>query len=288
MERLLKKSLLTIVFIASIFFTSYSQFSVGIGLTPGLGYLRSAGLKQGGSVLESQQHAQQYSYKTQAGVQIGFHAVVQYRLTHQLSLVAMPGIRFVHSTINGLEIENSPLSGSNYVEHKITSIATLKGTQFQLPILAKYYILPDKQYFATAGLCLSYSSPMKLYSNEDSTTAYFVNNMVDPSNTKKFENKSIKLDQYNPIQMGMLLGIGTSVLTGYRHNLDIELSYYIPFTSSYYYTTNTNFTNQALLNSVFTQAGKQGFEGATGKSLNHYNMHMINLTIRYLIYTKVK
>jgi hypothetical protein len=287
MERLFKIVLLTAVFGISILSETFAQISVGVGLNPGLGYLRSAGLKDAASIMKSQNGDQQYSYRTKAGVQIGFHAVVQYRLTHQLSLVAMPGIRFVHSSINGLLIKNDPLSGSNYLEQKITSTATLIGTQYQLPLLAKYYIIPDKQYFATAGLCFSYSSPMKLNSTEDSTNAYYINNMVDPSSVKRLENKNIKLDQYNPFQMGMLLGIGTSVLTGYRHNLDIELSYYIPFTSSNYYTTNASFSSQALLNQAFTQTGKQNIESATGKSL-HYNMHMINLTVRYLIYSKVK
>lgn len=288
MQVLFRIVLVAFIFAASATQYSYSQISLGVGITPGFGYIRSSQLKKMGPEIEAHNNAQQCDYKTRAAFQMGFHAVVQYRLTHQMNIVAMPGIHFFNSTYNSTYTKNEALGAGDYIEHRITSIAKFKGTQFQLPIFAKYYLIPDKPYFATAGLCFSYNSKMKMHSEEDSITTSFIGSGVATSNKKDYEYSNVKIDGYKPFQMHMILGIGTSVLTGYRRNLDIELSYYIPLTSSPYYTTDAAYSAQALNNKVFTQDGKKSLEQSTGKSLGHYRMHMINLTVRYLIYTRVK
>ncbi|MBC7451345.1 MAG: PorT family protein [Cytophagales bacterium] len=280
--------LVVIVFTVISIQHGYSQISLGVGITPGLGYLRSSQLKQMGPVIEEQDNAQLCDYKTRAAFQLGFHAVVQYRLTHQINIVAMPGINIFQSTYNSTFTKNESLGGDDYIEHRIVSIAKFKGTQFQIPIFAKYYLIPDKPYFATAGLNFSYNSKMKMYSEEDSITTSFIGSGLGASSKKDYDYSNIKIDGYKPFQMHMILGIGTSILTGYRRNLDIELSYYIPLTSSPYYTTDAAYSAQALNNKVFTQDGKESLEKSTGKNLNHYRMHMINLTVRYLIFTRVK
>ena len=129
---------------------------------------------------------------------------------------------------------------------------------------------------------------MKMYSEEDSITSTYTKEDLYFSNAKNYEFKNIKIDEYNPFQMQMILGLGTSILTGYRRNLDIELSYYLPITSSPYYTTDADYSAQALNNKVFTKDGKESMEQATGKNLDHYRMHMFKLTVRYFIFTKVK
>lgn len=265
---------------------AHAQFSFGLGSTFGIGYLRSSQLKQGGRAIQNQDATiVRNDYKVRASAQIGFQGVIQYRLTHQICLLASPGFNLFRSTYNNIYISNQALNSTDYITHKILSNTTFKSTQLILPIVAKYYIIPDKNYFATAGLRFAYNTNMRMYSEEDSITSYYNSSGLASSNKQDREYKNVKIDGYKPFQMHFLLGIGTSILTGYRHNLDIELTYAIPLTSSSYYTTDATYTANALTNSVYTQNGKASFENATGKNLDHFRMHQISLTVRYLIYS---
>jgi hypothetical protein len=286
MENYLKKYVLLLFISCSTVIIANAQFSFGLGSTLGIGYLRSSQLKQGGQAIQNQDPSVTRSdYKVRASAQIGFQGIIQYRLTHQLCLVASPGFNLFRSTYNNLYIRNETLNSTDYITHKVLSTATFKSTQLILPIIAKYYIIPDKNYFATAGVQFTYNTNMRMYSQEDSITSYYNTSGLASSNTKDREYKNVKIDGYKPFQMAFLLGIGTSILTGYRHNLDVELTYSIPLTSSSYYTTDATYTANALSNSVYTQNGKAGFENATGKNLDHFKMHQISLTVRYLIYS---
>ena len=286
METIFKKQLLVLFVSISTLFVSHAQISFGLGSTMSLGYLRSSQLKQGGQVIEDQNSSiQNLDYKVRAAAQIGFQGVVQYRLAHQWCIIASPGFNLFRSTYNNVYIWNDQLNSTDYITHKALSTAKFKSTQFVLPIVAKYYIIPDKNYFATAGLRLSYSGKMKMYSEEDSITTYYNADGLVASNNQHRDYQGVKIDGYKPLQMHFLLGIGTSVLTGYRHNLDIELTYAIPLTSSPYYTTDATYTANALTNAVYTKDGKTNFENTTGKNLDHFRMHQISLTVRYLIYS---
>ncbi len=287
MDNTFRKILLLLFVTASTVFTGYSQISFGVGSTFGLGYLRSSQLKQGAHSIENQNsNIQNLNYKVRASAQIGFQGVVQYRIAHQWSIVASPGFNLFRSTYNNLYIVNEPIPGGDtYITHKVMSTAHFKSTQLILPIMAKYYIIPDKSYFATAGFRLAYNTGMRMYSDEDSITSYYSSTDLLSSNKIETEYKKVKVDGYKPFQAHLVLGVGTSVLTGYRHNLDIELNYAIPLTSSPYYTTDADYSAHALNNSIYTAAGKASFENATGKNLDKYRMHMITLTVRYLIYS---
>lgn len=264
----------------------FSQFSFGVGTTLGLGYLRSSQLKQGAQVIKDQNPSiENLDYKVRASAQIGFQGVVQYRFAHQWCVVASPGFNLFRSTFNNIFISNDTVSGSEYITHKVLSTATFKSTQLVLPILAKYYIIPDKNYFATAGIQFAYNTGMRLSSQEDSITSYYNETDLIASNKVDIDYNKVKVDGYKPFQAHLILGVGTSVLTGYRRNLDLQLSYYIPLTSSHYYTTDAAFSNNTLTNSVYSQDGKNAFENASGKNLDHYKMHMITLTVRYLLYS---
>ena len=286
MDNLFRKTALLLFISACTFSVGYSQFGFGVGTTLGLGYLRSSQLKQSGPVFESANpDVQNLDFKVKAAVQIGFQGVIQYRITQQWCVVASPGFRLFRSTFNNLYSERETLSSTDYIEHKVISIAKFKCTQLQLPIIAKYYIIPDKPYFATGGFAFSYNAGMRMYSEEDSITSYYNASGLASSNKQDIEFKKLKVDGYKPFQAHMILGIGTSVLTGYRRNLDLELSYYIPLTSSSYYTSDPAFSDQALTNAVFSANGKAAYENGTGKNLDHFRMHMITLTVRYLIYS---
>ena len=280
METIFKKQLLVLFVSFSSIFANYAQLSFGLGSTMSLGYLRSSQLKQGGQAIENQN-----SQIENLDFQIGFQGVIQYRIAHQWCIVATPGFNLFRSTYNNIYILNEQQSSTDYITHKVISIVKFKSTQLILPIIAKYYIIPDKNYFATAGLRFAYSTNMRMHSEEDSITSHYNENGLASSNKKDREYNNVKIDGYNPFQMHFLLGVGTSILTGYRHNLDIELSYAIPLTSSSYYTTDATYTANALPYSVYTKEGKATFENASGKSLDHFKMHQISLTVRYLIYS---
>jgi hypothetical protein len=286
METTFKKILILLFISLSTFFAGYAQFSFGLGSTMGLGYMRSSQLKQGAEVIKEQNSdIINLSYKVRASAQIGFQGVIQYRLTHQLCVVATPGFNLYRSTYNNIYIEKEQINPDDYIKHTVNSIAKFKSTQLMLPIIAKYYIIPDKNYFATAGFMFAYNTGMRMYSEEDSITSFYNTTGLASSSAANYEYNKIKVDGFKPFQMHMLFGIGTSILTGYRHNLDIELNYAIPLTSTPYYTTDATFSANALTNSVYTQDGKAAFESASGKNLNHYRMHQITLTVRYLIYS---
>lgn len=286
MATLFKKYFLLLFVSISSIITSNAQLSFGLGSTMSIGYLRSSQLKQGGETINDlNSDIQNLDFKVRATAQIGFQAVVQYRLTHQLCVVASPGFNLFRSTYDNIYIRNEQLSSTDYITHKVLSLAKFKSTQLILPIVAKYYIIPDKNYFATAGFRFAYNSNMHMYSEEDSITTYYNANGMVASSKQDREYKGVKIDGYKPFQMHFLLGIGTSILTGYRHNLDIELTYAIPLTSSPYYTSDAAYTANALTNSVYTKDGKANFESASGKNLDHFRMHQISLTVRYLIYS---
>ncbi len=281
-----KKTFLLLFLSASTILAGFSQLSFGVGTTLGLGYLRSSQLKQGAQTIEEQNSSiENLDYKVRASAQLGFQGVVQYRFAHQWCIVAAPGFNLFRSTFNNIFISTETVSSTEYITHKVLSTATFKSTQLILPIVAKYYIVPDKNYFATAGIQFAYNTGMRLYSEEDSITSYYNETDLIASNKRDIEYRKIKIDGYKPFQAHLILGVGTSLLTGYRRNLDLQLSYYIPLTSSHYYTTDASFSENTLTNSVYSQDGKAAFENASGKNLDQYKMHMITLTVRYLLYS---
>lgn len=285
----MKKSIVVYIFlIACLPLTSKAQYSFGAGITPGLGFLRSGQLKQAGAVLNDRDsEILNYDYSFKAVFNMGFHGVAQYRLSHQWSVLAMPGIHFFRATNKGYF--RSTLDGSNgdYYQYKIDALAKIRSVQFVLPIMAKYYIIPDRPYFVTGGLQFTLAGKSKLVSEEDSITSYYTLGELYSSTSRNYSYEH-KLENSKMFQMHLSLGAGASILTGYFHNVDIQLNWLIPLTSSYYYTSDNGINEATLLNSVYGEQGKQAMEVTTGKDLDKFRAGILQLSIRYLFYNQVK
>lgn len=275
-------------FLSLIFFicsySVYAQLGLGVGVRSGLNFLRSSDYNQAVESMQRNNNVQQYEIRSQAGYGMGFNAVVQYRLAHQWQVVAYPGI-YMFKALNSSIYKYS--NASNTEQYRLESLAKLSNTQFILPISAKYYVVPDRNFFLSAGLQFSIGTKMKLRSEEDSVRNTISGNVI--TNTATFnQSHTLKLNHYKPFQTHLIVGAGMSILTGYYHNLDIELNYLLPITSSYYYTDDATFTKEALLNKVYTANGKSVIENATGKSITNFRAHTITLTFRYILYNRVK
>jgi hypothetical protein len=269
------------------FICSYSvkaQLGLGVGIRSGLNFLRSGDYNQAAENIQTQNNAQQYEVRSQAGYGMGFNAVIQYRLAHQWQVVAYPGI-YMYKALNSSIYKYN--NANNTEQYRLESLAKLSNTQFILPISAKYYVVPDRNFFLSAGLQFSIGTKMKLKSEEDSVRNTISGNVI--TNTETFnQSHTVKLNHYKPFQTHLILGAGMSILTGYYHNLDIELNYMLPITASYYYTDDATFTQEAKLNRVYSSSGKSALENATGKSITDFRTHTITLTFRYILYNRIK
>lgn len=269
-------------------YSAQAQYSFGAAITPGIGYMRSGQLKQAGEAVEdNNSEILNYDYKTKSVFQMGFHGVAQYRLSHQWTVLAMPGVYFFRANNTGYY--RSTLDGSNgdYYQYKIESLAKLRSTQFVLPIMAKYYIIPDRPYFATAGLQLTISGKTKMISEEDSITSYFTLGELYSSTSRNYTYTK-KLEEYKPFQLHLSLGVGASILTGYFHNLDIQLNWLIPVTASDYYTNDSAINDYTLLNNVYGSSGRASIENSSGKNVDRFRTGVLSLTLRYMFYNKVQ
>jgi hypothetical protein len=280
----MKKIYITFLFILFIHQNIQAQLGLGVGVRTGLNFLRSSDFNQAVADIASQNQAQTYEVRSQAGFGMGFNAVIQYRLAHQWQVVAYPGIYMFKALNSSIYKYNN---ATNTEQYRLESLAKLSNTQFILPISAKYYVIPDRNFFVAAGVQLSIGTKMKLRSEEDSVRNTIVGNVIT-STTSYNQSHTVKLNQYKPFQAHLILGAGMSVLTGYYHNLDIELNYLLPITTSYYYTDDATFGNEAQLNKVYSEKGKSSIENATGNSITDFRAHTITLTFRYILYNRVK
>jgi hypothetical protein len=261
--------------------------SFGLKLNPALGFMRSSHLKQAAHDIQSNYSGiQKYDIRSKAGFQFGLGAFFQYELNEKITLLTDPSFNYFRSTFTQNVVSDTYVSNSQSAQTTIRSTAKVAYFYANIPIMVKYEILPYQRVFLSGGFSVNINAKPKIVADEDSVTNVLdVNGNIDQTTIRNLSSKA-KADKFSPVAVALNLGIGKSFLMGRYYNLDIELRYQFPLTSSSMYTTDQQYQSQTALNGVFGQAGKQQMESSSGKSLNNFRSSVISLAIRYIIWSK--
>jgi|GEM_PF-2652152 len=268
-------------------FSNAQTMSVGFKLNPSLGLIRSAGFKQAASAMESNSNGsiQQYEVRARAGFQFGIGGFFQYEIKERLAVFTDPSFNYSRSKYTQNFNAQNTYNNNQEVQHTIRSTAQIKYFYINIPIMVKYEILPYQKVFVSGGASLNINMKPKITSEEDSITNYIQAGEIYSTSIKKVSSNAT-LDKFSSMAVNLNVGIGKSFLVGRYYNLDLELRYQFPLTSTAMYTNDPTFASETLLNNAFSQTGKEDIEATSGKSLNRFRSSVISLSIRYILWAK--
>jgi len=278
-------AVLLTLFLSPLFLHAQTK-SFGLKLNPSLGFMRSSHLKQASNEIQSNYPGiKEYDIRAKAGFQFGIGLFYQYEINEKFTVFTDPSFNYFRSTFTqNLVGENFVLGGE---EQQITVRSTAKVKYFyaNIPIMVKYEILPYQRVFLTGGFAVNINTGAKIVADEDSVVNVILDDEIQETHIKNSSSKA-SIDKFSPVSVNLNLGIGKSFLMGRYYNLDIELRYQFPLTSSSFYTTDQQYQAQTGINNIFSQSGKESMEAASGKSLNNFRASVISLAIRYVLWSK--
>lgn len=279
-------SVVLLTFFLSPLFLHAQTKSIGLKLNPGLGFMRSSHLKQASNEIQSNYSGiKEYDVRAKAGFQFGIGMFYQYEINEKFTVFTDPSFNYFRSTITQNLVGENFNSGGQEQQITVRSTAKLKYFYANIPIMVKYEILPYQRVFLTGGFALNINTGAKIVADEDSVVNVIVDDEISETSIRNSSSKA-KIDKFSPVSVNLNLGIGKSFLMGRYYNLDIELRYQFPLTSSSFYTTDQQYQAQTGLNGIFGQEGKEGIETFSGKSLNNFRSSVISLAIRYVLWSK--
>jgi len=273
------------LFLSSLFLKAQTK-SVGLKLNPGLGFMRSSHLKQAAHEIQSNYPGiDKYDIRSKAGFQFGLGGFFQYEINEKITLLTDPSFNYFRSTFTQNYVGQEQVSNGQDQQVTVRSTAKLNYFYANIPIMVKYEILPYQRVFFSGGFSVNINGKAKVVADEDSVTNVYSGGEIDHTTVKNISSKA-KIDKFSPVSVNLNVGIGKSFLMGRYYNLDIELRYQFPLTSSSFYTTDQQYQSTTALNNVFGQSGKQAVEASSGKALNNFRSSVISLAIRYVLWSK--
>ena len=273
------------LFLSPLFLQAQTK-SVGLKLNPSLGFMRSSHLKQASNEIQSNYPGiKEYDIRSKAGFQFGIGAFYQYEINEKFTLFTDPTFNYFRSTFTQNLVSENFMSGGEEQQVTVRSTAKVKYFYANIPIMVKYEILPYQRVFLTGGFAVNINTGAKIVADEDSVVNVIVNNEIDQTRIKNSSSKA-SIDKFSPVSLNLNVGIGKSFLMGRYYNLDIELRYQFPLTSSSFYTTDQQYQAQTGINNIFSQTGKENLEAASGKNINNFRSSVISLAIRYVLWSK--
>lgn len=273
------------LFLVPLFLQAQTK-SFGFKLNPSIGFMRSSHLKQASNEIQSSNSGiKEYDIRSKAGFQFGVGLFYQYEINEKFTVFTDPSFNYFRSTFTQNFVSENFMSGGQEQQVTIRSTAKISYLYANIPIMVKYELLPYQRVFLSGGFSVNINMAAKVKADEDSVVNVIVDDEIDQTFIKNSSSKA-NIDKFSPVSVNLNLGIGKSFLMGRYYNLDIELRYQFPLTSSSFYTTDTQYQAHTGINNVFSQAGKEGMETASGKSLNNFRSSVISLAIRYVLWSK--
>lgn len=272
-------------FLAPLFLHAQTK-SFGLKLNPSLGFMRSSHLKQASNEIQSNYPGiKEYDIRSKAGFQFGLGAFFQYEINEKITVLTDPSFNYFRSTFTQNLVGENFISGGQ--EQQVTVRSTAKVNYFyaNIPVMVKYEVLPYQRVFLSGGVSVNINTGARIVADEDSVVNVIVDDEITETRVKNTSSKA-KIDKFSPVSVNLNLGVGKSFLMGRYYNLDIELRYQFPLTSSSFYTTDQQYQTEVGINNIFSQAGKENMEAASGKSINNFRASVISLAIRYVLWSK--
>ncbi|MDF2456149.1 MAG: hypothetical protein K0R51_2142 [Cytophagaceae bacterium] len=277
--------LLLTLFLSPLFLKAQTK-SFGFKLNPSLGFMRSSHLKKAAGELESNYaEIKEYDVRSRPGIQFGVGVFFQYEINEKFTLLTDPSFNYFRSTFTQNLVGENVVSGGQ--EQQVTVRSTAKVNYFyaNVPIMVKYEVLPYQRVFLSGGFSVNINTGARVVADEDSVVNVIVDDEITETRVKNSSSQA-RIDKFSPVSLNLNLGIGKSFLMGRYYNLDIELRYQFPLTSSSFYTTDQQYQAEVGINNIFSQAGKENMEAASGKSINNFRSSVISLAIRYVLWSK--
>jgi len=279
----LVKEIVLLLFIILMFsFTSFGQIEKGAILNLGLGKIKSNNLnKLVGTYKQNDTLITTSNAHSSYGGSIGIGGWVRYPLNPKLSLLAELSLNYQSSKIFINYIWDSLDVNKSGTKHRITSDASVKMFYINLPILLRYRIFENRQYYVIGGLTFNITPHPHIKSHEEDITTQYFNDMTYKSTIVKVDEKAT-LDKYGALNMFLTLGVEKS----FRKKLFLSFKFNLPINPSTLYTSNNSFYNNSLNNALFTSQGKMMAESYTHVLLNDFKRTSFIFSINYKITKK--
>jgi len=273
------------LFLAPLFLHAQTK-SIGLKLNPSIGFMRSSHLKQASNEIQSNYPGiKEYDIRSKAAFQFGLGAFFQYEINEKFTLLTDPSFNYFRSTFTQNLVGENFVSGGQEQQITVRSTAKINYFYANIPIIVKYELLPYQRVFLTGGVSVNINTGARVVADEDSVVNVIVDDEITETQVRNSSSQA-KIDKFSPVSVNLNLGIGKSFLMGRYYNLDIELRYQFPLTSSSFYTTDQQYQTEVGINNIFSQAGQQNMEAASGKSINNFRSSVISLAIRYVFWSK--
>ncbi len=250
-----------------------------------LGFLRSSHLKESVEAQKSVDGLSQYNYHTNLRAGIGFGGYVEHYFTHTISVLVEPTINFIdcRSYLNSSKSNlDSTQSGTI---NRTNSQSDIHLAYVNLPFLCKYVFNNRNKFYAVAGPSINFFFTPHIFSKETGVLSTYSNGTLQNSAITP-ENNIAKLNSFNKVNLNFILGVGkTFHLNGRGRDLNVELRYNLPITSTTAYSNSGSFANNTLNNSVFSSAGKAVVETAVPQyKLDNFRYSSISVSIGFTLF----
>jgi hypothetical protein len=260
--------------------------TAGFKLNPSLGFMRSRTLKQASHVINNNDdHIDQYDVRSRGGFQFGIGGFFQYQVNSKVSILTDPTLNYSRSKITQTYRSHLVTSSNTETQHTIKSTALIKYAYINIPVMVKYELFPRQRAFISGGASVNINFTPTIESAEDSTTNYLLDGEIYETHVKKY-SASAAADHFSLIGVNLHAGIGKRFLVGKYYNLELELRYQLPITSTALYTSDQGFAANTLNNSVFSESGRNAINDASGKNIDKFRVSVLSLAIRYTLFTK--
>lgn len=277
-----KDTVLLFVVMLMFSFTSFGQIEKGAILNLGLGKIKSNNLnklvgtfKQNDTLITTSDAHSSY------GGSIGIGGWVRYPLNPKLSILAELSLNYQSSKIFINYVWDSLDVNKTGTKHRISSEASVRMFYVNLPILLRYKIFENRQYYVLGGLTFNITPHPHIKSYEEDITTKYMNNMTYDSRIVKVNEKAT-LDKYGALNMFLTLGVEK----GFRKKMSLSFKFNLPINASTLYTSNSTFYNNSLNNALFSAQGKMMAEGFTNVLLNDFKRTSFVFSVNYKITKK--
>jgi hypothetical protein len=278
------KEAVLLIFVMLLFsFTSYSQqIEKGAILNLGLGNIRSNNLnKLVGTFKQNDTLITTSDAHSSLGGSIGIGGWVRYPLNPKLSLLAELSLNYQSSKIFINYVWDSLDVNKSGTKHRISSDASIRMFYINLPILLRYKVFENKQYYVLGGLTFNITPHPHIKSYEEDITTQYLNDMTYKTTVVKVNEKAT-LDKYGALNMFLTLGVEK----GFRKKMFLSFKFNLPINASTLYTSNSSFYNNSLNNALFSAQGKMMAEGFTHILLNDFKRTSFVFSVNYKISKK--
>lgn len=263
---------------------SKAQISVGVKFNGGGGKYSSRDLKDLVSKLSAQSAQDSYNINSPFRLNTGLGGFAEYHINDKFSIYGELTFNYYSGRIHLNYLNKNQAYPDTMFQTRISSKLNVAGLGIEVPVMVRYLFY--KKLYLTGGLQINYFLKPQLKSEEQFANSTYVNSILFRGDENTIHTKA-KASSFNGFGLMLVGGIGKKFNIWERY-IGLDIRYGLPLLKSSLATNNKDFSDQTVLNYVFTEQGqsdtKQDYPQFTLKDFK-YSSLMLNFSY-YLFHNK--